>query len=177
MRSSARFPEIPGLHRSTSSPTSRATRAGPGSQCRCRRNPRWAGSEDFACFRPAYRRSSGRKRRRMQAIEISSDGGRSWSSPGWPSRLSACTTSELVGLGSNSMVAVDQMGPYPLMSSSDGGSSWEDVALPLLPGADADPGNVQGSLQILPDGRLLLAGYRWYLLGSGATAWCSVTGR
>ena len=67
MRSSARFPEIPGLHRSTSSPTSRATRAGPGSRCRCRRNPRWAGSEDFARLRPASRRSSGRNRRRIQA--------------------------------------------------------------------------------------------------------------
>jgi len=109
-----------------------------------------------------------------QVIEISSDGGRSWTSPGWPGRLSACTTSQLVGLDSNGTAAIDQMGPYTLMRSSDGGSNWEDVALPLLPGADADPGTVQGSLQILPDGRLLLAGNRWYLLGSGATAWCSV---
>src|SRR5438132_5044052 len=109
-----------------------------------------------------------------QAIEISTDGGQSWTSPGWPGRLGACTTSELVSLDSNGMVAVDPMGAHTLTWSSDGGSSWEDVALPLLPGADADPGNAQGSLQILPDGRLLVAGSRWYLLGSGATAWCPV---
>src|SRR5437773_9034250 len=51
--------------------------------------------------------------------------------------------SELVGLDSNGMVAVDQMGAHTLTWSSDGGSTWEDVALPLLPGADADPGNAR----------------------------------
>src|SRR5439155_689912 len=49
-----------------------------------------------------------------QAIEISTDGGQSWTSPGWPGRLGACTTSELVGLDSNGMVAVDQMGAHTL---------------------------------------------------------------
>ena len=63
MRSSARFPEIPVLRRSTSWPMSRATRVGPGSRCPCRPNPRWAGLADFAGLHRAFRHCSGRKPR------------------------------------------------------------------------------------------------------------------
>ena len=51
----------------TSSPTSRATRAGPGRRCRCRPNPRWAGLADFAGLHRASRRCSGRKRPQIRA--------------------------------------------------------------------------------------------------------------
>lgn len=108
-----------------------------------------------------------------ESIEISGDG-RLWSAPGWPSRLSACSTSELIGLTDAGMAALDGSSPYPLAVSTDGGVSWEAIALPPLPGGASDLGSCCGwVLEMLPDGRLLVMGTAWYLLAPSAAHWCS----
>ena len=111
-----------------------------------------------------------------QAIETSVDGGRSWKSPSWPDRLDACVSSELIGLDGGGIAALDPLSRYTLTLTADNGSTWKDIALPLLPGADADAGNLPWSLEMLPDGRLLVAGSTWYVLDVGATGWCAVPG-
>lgn len=112
-----------------------------------------------------------------QAIETSGDSGRSWSSPGWPSRLSACTLSELVGLTGGGVAAIDEFSQYPLTLSTDGGLTWQAIALPVPPDNAGNFANCCGwALQILPDGRLLLTGSSWYLLAPAGSQWCAVSG-
>ena len=110
----------------------------------------------------------------FESIEISGDGGRTWTAPGWPNRLGACSTSELISLASGGIAALDAMSLYPLTVSNDGGTSWQAIALPPLPGGAGDLGGCCGStLEMLPDGRLLVLGSAWYVLSAGATEWCS----
>jgi hypothetical protein len=112
-----------------------------------------------------------------ESIVISANGGRDWSIPGWPSRLSACSTSELVGLAPAGVAAVDAMSQFPLTVSNDSGTSWAAVALPPLPGGGPDLGTCCGTtLEMLPDGRLLAMGSTWYVLSAGATQWCGPIG-
>jgi hypothetical protein len=111
-----------------------------------------------------------------QAVEISADQGRSWSSASWPNRLTACSTSELVGLARGGVAALDGSGQYPLTLSTDGAMHSGAIALPRLPGGAGDLGNFGWTLQTLPDGRLLVTGPAWYLLGIGASQWCAVSG-
>lgn len=106
-----------------------------------------------------------------ESIQISTSGGRSFSIPRWPGRLSACTTSELVGLASGDIAALDGASPYPMLLSTDSGTSWWAVALPPVPGQSAFGGCCQAVL-MLPDGRLLAVGDSWYVLNAGAAQWC-----
>jgi hypothetical protein len=109
-----------------------------------------------------------------ESLQISGNGGRSWSTPGWPNRLSACSTSELIGLAGGGMAALDGSSQYQLSVSTDGGASWGAVALPPLPGGAGDLGSCCGwVLEMLPDGRLLVMGTAWYLLAPGVAQWCS----
>jgi hypothetical protein len=111
-----------------------------------------------------------------ESILTSANSGRSWSIPGWPNRLGACSASELVGLAGGGVAALDGSSQYPLVVSTNGGATWAALALPPLPGAAGDLGGCCGwVLQMLPDGRLLVMGSAWYLLAPGATQWCSPT--
>jgi hypothetical protein len=109
-----------------------------------------------------------------ETTEVSKDGGRTWSQLGWPDHLGACTTAQLVGLTGGGIAAIDPVSPYPLRVALDG-TNWNAIALPRLQGADVGAEALPGPLEMLPDGRLLVAGTTWYLLSAGANAWCTVT--
>lgn len=109
-----------------------------------------------------------------QMVETSADGGRSWTST---DGLSACATSQLIGAGANTLVGIHQEFGHPsLWLSTDSGATWTYIALPVLPGSEADPGAISGTVQMLPDGRLLVVGSGWYLLPAGGATWCRVPG-
>jgi hypothetical protein len=112
-----------------------------------------------------------------QTIELSADHGSSWTSSGWPGRLSACSTSELIGLSDGGIAALDGMSQFPLTLSSGGDVNWESIALPAAPDNAGLGGCCDSVLQILSDGRLLLTnGSSWYLLSTGAATWCVAHG-
>jgi hypothetical protein len=118
-----------------------------------------------------------------QSIERSTDSGRSWFPPSWPSSVvTRYGSNQLVALGPTT-IALISSGPgdpsYPFLLSTDGGATWEVVALPTVPGSALDPPHLPTALTMLPDGSLLGwnntppsgAGY-WDLLQPGAAAWC-----
>jgi BNR/Asp-box repeat len=116
-----------------------------------------------------------------QGIAYSTEGGRTWRTPAWPSWV------DLKSPGPNALVAVSPTevallaggSAYPFRLSHDGGRTWDVVTLPTLPGSSAGAGPFPG-LQMLPDGALLAqtqsAGMPWWLLQPGTTRWCPVSG-
>ncbi len=111
-----------------------------------------------------------------QGIEVSLDKGESWGVSTWADRLGACSTAQLVGLGSDQAARIEGNGSYVFLLSRDGGRTWGNIALPPLPDARAGSALQFPMLQMLPDGRLLSAGSTWQLLQSGASSWCAVPG-
>ncbi len=113
-----------------------------------------------------------------QPIEISSDGGMSWTTPTWPDQVILNEgPSELVALSPTEVALVAAGDQYPLRLSRDGGRNWEVIALPPLPGVEKDGYPTFPGLTLLPDGRLLAAsGGNWYALLPGASAWRPVEG-
>jgi len=116
-----------------------------------------------------------------QPIEVSSDGGHTWTEPDWPGGANACDTNLLAALGPDTVALVgggmEPSGPYPLRLSRDGGRTWHHVALPEAPHAEGGP-QWFPDLQMLPDGRLLFRdSQRAYLLLPGRSQWCETCAR
>jgi hypothetical protein len=118
-----------------------------------------------------------------QSIERSTNGGRIWAPPKWPDVVSTrYSSAELVALGPTTTALISSgLGnpDYPFLLSTDGGATWEVVALPTVPGSALDPPHVPTALTMLTNGSLL--GWNdtppsgtggWDLLQPGAAAWC-----
>lgn len=111
-----------------------------------------------------------------QPLLRSADGGRRWTTLGFPYAVQSCEPAELAATSPRSELLVDSQSQYPLMRTVDGGRSWTDVGVPRLHGGagQLQPGYGQGGLTVLPDGSLLFAGgaYAWEWLRHAARAWC-----
>lgn len=74
--------------------------------------------------------------------------------------------SQLVPLSPSRMLLINGLSAYPLEITQNGGRSWQDVALPSLPGGPT------GFLMMLTNGDLLGDGLNhWYLLKPGTRRW------
>lgn len=118
----------------------------------------------------------------MQRILYSTDGGKDWLLPPWPSQVQACRPSELVPISSNKELLISPGSPYLIRESVDGGASWKVIGLPSVPGSERGSGidSAAGAkIQMLADGSLLVSGQRgktdsWELLNPGSNSWCQV---
>ncbi len=126
---------------------------------------------------------------RIQPVEVSSDGGQSWSPAGFGGEavetglggVNACALNELAALAEREVLlltgdalAAGGSPAEPVRLSHDGGQSWQGIALPPLPGG-AMP--LLRGFQLLPGGALVARpqdGPAWLLLRPGASAWCAV---
>jgi hypothetical protein len=103
---------------------------------------------------------------------VSADNGKSWT---LTNRIRSCWgVTEVVGLA-DGRLAIFGGGESPIAISDDGDRTSRGFALPQLPDP-TDTVTPFGSLELLPDGRLLSVSLRWSLLTPGANAWCSVPG-
>lgn len=107
----------------------------------------------------------------MQTLVRSTDGGNRWSPLDFPYAVQACGAAEIVATSPTAALLVDSTSTYPVLRTTDGGASWQDISIPR-PGA-------RGNITVLPDGSMLLAdglGYsgRWKLLRRGAHRWCTL---
>jgi hypothetical protein len=127
----------------------------------------------------AFQSGNCAKGQATQAVVRSADGGRTWSEPPTPGWIGACAPAQLAATADGAELLVDNMSEFTLRRSIDGGASWADIAVPLLP--DQDPGFAVGigtdGIVILPNGSLLATGQHdsWLMLRSGTDAWCRVT--
>jgi hypothetical protein len=107
-----------------------------------------------------------------QPLEVSADGGQTWSTPTPPGGANVCGFAELVSFSGTAVALLSGDPQAPLWFSQDGGQTWAVAAPPPLPPDAAAP--AYAGLQMLPDGTLLAqSGQTWYLLPAGASAWCS----
>jgi hypothetical protein len=69
-------------------------------------------------------------------------------------------------------------GAYPVLWSRDGGTNWQVVSLPALPGQSGiEWGQPSPDLVVRPDGGIVYVGPQsWYLLAPRASKWCPVAG-
>jgi hypothetical protein len=110
-----------------------------------------------------------------QFIYISTDGGKTWNSPGISVELRTQGPHELVALSDQVAVVLSGSGDYPVQVTQDGGKTWQAASLPSLPQPD-DGGPLFPGLQSLPDGSLLAQPFNTngFMLTPGSTAWCSL---
>lgn len=106
-----------------------------------------------------------------QALLHSSDGGRRWSALDFPYPVQACWRAQLIATSPTSESLVDSASEYPALRTTDGGTTWHDVAIPKPP--------VDSNITALPGGALLVTRTfdltaPWRLLRPGAKRWCSV---
>ena len=113
-----------------------------------------------------------------QLVLRSTTRGRRWSTSLFPYPIQSCGEAELLATSRTSAVLIDSTSQFPVLHSADGGATWHDVGLPLLPGRHRlAPRTGPGGVTALPDGSLLLAPGQgspggWDLLRRGAVAWC-----
>jgi photosystem II stability/assembly factor-like uncharacterized protein len=109
-----------------------------------------------------------------QWLYYSSDGGKTWTSPGISVELRLVTPGELVAFSDKEAVLISSGGDFPLRLTQDGGQTWQVVSLPSLPGND-NSGPLFNGLQALPDGSLLAqsSDQAWFMLQPEAQNWCS----
>ncbi len=88
------------------------------------------------------------------------------------------STLELVSLADGAALLIDGVDPYPIRMTTDGGRTWQSVALPNAPGVYAAP--PYQSLLLLPNGALLASletgggTATWHLLPPSSGQWQSV---
>lgn len=120
----------------------------------------------------------------FQTLLYSTDGGRRWRTPSWPTSVDACEPATLAALSSTTELLLDPGSPYVARLSVDGGAHWQVLGIPSLPGQPRlsafDPGD--DAVLLLPDGSLLAWRNRndptrisWDLLAPHSTRWCSAT--
>jgi photosystem II stability/assembly factor-like uncharacterized protein len=109
-----------------------------------------------------------------QWLYYSSDGGKTWTSPGISVVIRMVTPGELVAFPDKEAVLNSSGNNFPLRVSQDGGKTWQVVSLPSLPGND-NTGPLFNGLQALPDGSLLAqdSNQAWFMLQPEAQKWCS----
>ncbi len=115
-----------------------------------------------------------------QALLWSGDGGRTWRLPVWPQQVCYVGTGpggpyQIAAIGGRSALLLGGWN-YPARLTVDGGRTWRDIALPLLPGMK--PGGLYeppySGLHMQPDGSLAaLQGGTWWVLPVRARAWCA----
>ncbi len=129
----------------------------------------------------AFQSGNCAKGQATQAVVRSADGGRTWIEPPTPGWIGACAPAQLAATTDGAELLVDNTSEFTLRRSTDGGGSWADIAVPLLP--DQQPGVGVGigtdGIILLPDGALLATGQQdsdndWLLLRSGTDAWCDI---
>ncbi len=109
-----------------------------------------------------------------------------WAAPGWPASVQACMPATLASLGARTELLVDAGSPYLVLDSTDGGTTWQVLGVPPVPGVARgtafSPGGA-GGLLLLPDGALLAwqdggnpTAVAWHLLRAGSHAWCDAGG-
>lgn len=112
----------------------------------------------------------------------SPDGGQTWVNLEPPAELRVSPPNQLVAFSNETAMRISGSisfaadGGNPVSLTLDGGQTWEDYPLPLLPGADPNI-PVYPGLQVLPDGAFLSQGAedaRWYLLRPGVLEWCQL---
>lgn len=116
-----------------------------------------------------------------QSLELSVNGGGSWKSPAWPSQVTLNQgPSQLVALTSSRALLLSGSSQYVLTLTTDGGQTWQNIALPPVPNAQNGATGLNDAL-ILPSGALLANdpngpnGQSWILLEPGQSAWCTLT--
>ena len=128
-----------------------------------------------------------------QFVLRSTDGGRSWrASPILDPAQLACGEAALVATSGSSRAARYPLSAYPVQRTTDTGSSWRNLSMPVpVPAGsraplDTLPVNALSvfapdGITVLPDGALLLTGQQygsggWQLLRPGRHRWCAVVG-
>jgi len=112
-----------------------------------------------------------------QFIYGSTDGGKTWKSPGISVELRTQGPHELVAFSDQVAVVVSGSGDYPVQVTQDGGKTWQTASLPALP-QSSDSGALFPGLQILQDGSLLAQPFNTsgFMLKPGSSAWCKIGG-
>lgn len=104
------------------------------------------------------------------------DQARSWS-PVEPFGHVVQNDAQVMALGADRAVLVEDESSYPVLLTTDGGRNWHYLQLPALPGTAGLPaGPATGTITALGTGDLLAStdttAAHWWLLRPGASGWC-----